>query len=60
LGHEWVPERTPGWAKRSGALEAKRRVVRAGSRGTIGPERGKLIKCLGWNGAKAEWKTSPN
>jgi hypothetical protein len=25
--------------------EALRRVVRAGSRGTIGPERGKLIKC---------------
>jgi hypothetical protein len=42
LGHEWVPERTPEGAERSGALEAKRRVVRAGSRGTIGPQRGKL------------------
>jgi len=52
LGHEWVPERTPEGAKRSAAVEAKRRLVRAGSRGTIDPERGKLIKCLGWNGAK--------
>jgi len=41
LGHEWVPERTPEGAKRSAAVEAKRRLVRAGSRGTIGPERGK-------------------
>jgi hypothetical protein len=40
LGHEWAPERTPVGAKRSGALGAKRRVVRTGSRGTIGPERG--------------------
>lgn len=40
LGHEWVPDRTPGGAERSGALEAKRRVVRTGSRGTIGSERG--------------------
>ena len=35
LGHEWVPERTPEGAKRSAAVEAKRRLVRAGSRGTI-------------------------
>ena len=47
-----MPERTPEGAKRSAAVEAKRRLVRAGSRGTIGPERGKLINCLGWNGAK--------
>jgi hypothetical protein len=44
LGHEWVPERTPEGAKRSAAVEAKRRLVRAGSRGTIGPERGELNK----------------
>src|SRR6185295_2760926 len=50
LGHEWVPERTPVGAKRSGALGAERRVVRAGSRGTIGPSRGKLR----WT-ARLEW-----
>jgi len=32
--------RTPEGAKRSAAVEAKRRLVQAGSRGTIGPERG--------------------
>jgi len=44
---EWVPERTPEGAKRSAAVEAKRRLVRVGSRGTIGPKRGKLINWLG-------------
>ena len=39
--------RTPEGAELSGAVEAKRRLVRVGSRGTIGPERGKLINCLG-------------
>src|SRR5690348_14147717 len=39
MGHEWVPERTPEGAERSGALQAKRRVVRTGSRGTIGRTR---------------------
>jgi len=34
--------RTPEGAKRSAAVEAKRRLVRAGSRGTIGLERGNL------------------
>jgi len=34
--------RTPEGAKRSAAVDAKRRLVRAGSRGTIGLERGKL------------------
>ena len=43
LGHEWVPERTPEGAERSGALAAKRRVVRTGSRGTI-VSTGKLIE----------------
>jgi hypothetical protein len=36
--------RTPEGAKRSAAVEAKRRLVRTGSRGTIGPERGKLTQ----------------
>lgn len=35
LGHEWVPERTPEGAERSVAVDAKRRLVRTGSRGTI-------------------------
>lgn len=35
--------RTPEGAKRSAAVEAKRRLVQAGSRGTIDPERGELI-----------------
>jgi len=40
--------------------EALRRVVRAGSRCTIGPQRGKQDNYLGWNGtewneAKALW-----
>jgi hypothetical protein len=42
LGHEWVPERTPEGAERSGALGAKRRVVRTGSRVTIVPTVGGL------------------
>ena len=47
LGHEWMLE----GAERSGALGAKRRVVRTGSRGTI-DSTGKLIECLGRNGTK--------
>ena len=63
LGHEWVPERTPEGAERSGALGAKRRVVRTGSRVTIVPTEGTRGRryCFresavidyrrGWNGA---------
>src|SRR6185295_6763908 len=63
LGHEWVPERTPEGAERSGALGAKRRVVRTGSRVTIVPTEGTRGRRYwfresavidyrrGWNGA---------
>jgi hypothetical protein len=60
LGHEWVPERTPEGAEWNGAVEATRRLVRAGSRGTIRHYEGETNQTSSrpeWNTVK--WRASP-